>query len=216
MRALIRRAAFLAPLVAGAVTAIVGTSSGMASASVAAHRGGGRRRRQLVRRGGLYLHAALDGQHVRDGCESADLQARHRRHGREPVLQRHHRQLTGAIHQLPGLYTDLSNCSTNDVPLGTTSSSPLLNDFSSASTAPAFSYVTGNLCDDMHGTTGCTTGLIQSGDTWLSEWIPLITSTPVYQSGDAAIIVVWDEGAALPGRSATTTPPTRAATSRRS
>jgi hypothetical protein len=91
-------------------------------------------------------------------------------------------------------YTDLSNCSTNDVPLGTTSNSPLLKDFSSESTAPEFAYVTGNLCDDMHGTTGCETGLITAGDTWLSHWLPLITGTKVYKDNDTVILVVWDEG----------------------
>jgi hypothetical protein len=92
-------------------------------------------------------------------------------------------------------YTDLSNCATRDVPLGTTSNSPLLKDFGSESTAPAFAYVTGNLCDDMHGTTGCESGLIKKGDTWLSDWIPKITSTSVYRANDTVIIVVWDEGA---------------------
>jgi hypothetical protein len=93
-------------------------------------------------------------------------------------------------------YTDLSNCATNDVPLGTTGNSALLKDFSSESTAPAFSYVTGNLCDDMHGTTGCSAStLITKGDTWLSDWIPKITSTPVYKDNDTVIFLVWDEGA---------------------
>lgn len=91
-------------------------------------------------------------------------------------------------------YTDLSNCATNDVPLGTTSDSPLLQAFGSESTAPAYSYVTGNLCDDMHGTTGCDSNLVQNGDAWLSTWIPAITSTPVYQDNDTAIFLVWDEG----------------------
>jgi hypothetical protein len=95
-------------------------------------------------------------------------------------------------------YTDLTRCNKRDVPLGTTSDSPLLQDFSSESTAPAFSYVTGNLCDDMHGATGCTTNLIQAGDTWLSTWIPLITSSAVYQDGDTVIFLVWDEGPAGP------------------
>lgn len=92
-------------------------------------------------------------------------------------------------------YTDLSNCATDDVPLGTTSDSPLLKDFSSESTAPAYSYLTGNLCDDMHGASGCESGLIKAGDNWLSTWIPLITSSKVYQDGDTAIFLVWDEGA---------------------
>jgi Phosphoesterase family/FG-GAP repeat len=92
-------------------------------------------------------------------------------------------------------YTDLANCATNDVPLGTLSDSPLLQDFSKESTAPAFAYVTGDLCDDMHGISGCESGLIQAGDTWLSEWIPAITSTKVWKDKDTVIFLVWDEGA---------------------
>jgi hypothetical protein len=92
-------------------------------------------------------------------------------------------------------YTDLANCATNDVPLGTTSNSPLLKDFGSESTAPAFAYLTGNLCDDMHGTTGCAKStLIPKGDTWLSQWLPLITATKVYKDKDTVIFLVWDEG----------------------
>lgn len=93
-------------------------------------------------------------------------------------------------------YTDLPDCATNDVPLGTTSSSPLLNDLQSDATAPAYSWVVPNLCDDMHGHTGCATGpaLIQAGDSWLKQWLPLITSTPTYQAGDTAIFIFWDEG----------------------
>jgi phosphatidylinositol-3-phosphatase len=92
-------------------------------------------------------------------------------------------------------YTDLSNCGSDDVPLGPTSDSPLLQALSSESTAPAYAYVTGNLCDDMHGASGCESDLIQKGDTWLSTWIPLITSSKVYQDDDTAIFLTWDEGA---------------------
>jgi Phosphoesterase family/IPT/TIG domain len=92
-------------------------------------------------------------------------------------------------------YTDLTGCATDDVPLGTTSSSPLLSDFSSEATAPSFAFVTPNVCDDMHGTTGCPNpNLILAGDDWLKQWLPLITSTTVYKSHDTAIFIVWDEG----------------------
>ncbi len=91
-------------------------------------------------------------------------------------------------------YTDLPDCGSNDVPLGTTGDSALLKNFSSESTAPAVAYVTGNLCDDMHGNTGCTTAVVRRGDTWLSEWIPRITSTRVYRDNDTVIFLVWDEG----------------------
>ena len=92
-------------------------------------------------------------------------------------------------------YTDLANCSTNDVPLGTSTSSALLTDFSSDATAPRFAFVTPNLCDDMHGNTGCSGNEVTDGDTWLSQWVPLITGTAAYAAGDTAVFIVWDEGA---------------------
>ncbi|MGD0084732.1 MAG: alkaline phosphatase family protein [Acidimicrobiales bacterium] len=92
-------------------------------------------------------------------------------------------------------YTDLTSCSSDDLALGTATDSPLIRDFSSQSTAPAFALVTPNICDDMHGATGCPNNLIKTGDSWLEQWIPLVTATPVYRSGDTAIFIVWDEGA---------------------
>jgi hypothetical protein len=91
-------------------------------------------------------------------------------------------------------YTRLSGCRADDVPLGTPRGSALLRDFSHERTAPAVGYVSGNLCDDMHGAPGCRTGRVRRGDTWLSRWIPLITSTPVYRAGHTVIFLVWDEG----------------------
>jgi hypothetical protein len=96
----------------------------------------------------------------------------------------------------PAVYfTDLSaTCGTRDVQLGTTSSSPLLTDFAHESTAPRFAMVTPNLCDDMHGATGCPSNLILTGDTWLSQWLPLITNTTVYKANDTLVIIDWDDG----------------------
>jgi hypothetical protein len=92
-------------------------------------------------------------------------------------------------------YTDLaSTCGTHDVPLGTTSSSPLLRNFAHETTAPKFAMVTPNLCDDMHGAAGCPSNLIKTGDTWLSQWLPLITKTTVYKHNDTLVIIDWDEG----------------------
>ena len=86
-------------------------------------------------------------------------------------------------------YLDLkTSCSRFDVPLGTAADSALLKDFSRQATAPAFSFVTPNLIDDMHN------GTTAQGDSWLKTWLPLITKTPVYQSGNTAIFITWDEG----------------------
>jgi phosphatidylinositol-3-phosphatase len=95
----------------------------------------------------------------------------------------------------PAVYdTDLTNCAQRDVPLGKTSDSPLLKNFSSEKTAPAFAWITPNLCDDMHGISGCPSNLLKTGDTWLSQWIPKLTSTAVYKKHDTVIFLTWDEG----------------------
>ena len=101
-------------------------------------------------------------------------------------------------------YTDLKNCSTNDVPLGTTSSSPLLKAFSSNSTAPAFSFVTPNLCDDMHGVPGVCLSLnlpVADGPTRGSA--PGSGSSPRRRStspGDTAVFVAGTRGGGGSGR----------------
>jgi len=95
-----------------------------------------------------------------------------------------------AVKHNPAVYfSDLSaGCSTHDVALGSTSNSPLLRALSSERTAPAFSLVTPNLCNDMHD---CGVG---TGDAWLSTWLPRITSSTVYKAKDTAVFIVWDEG----------------------
>lgn len=52
---------------------------------------------------------------------------------------------------------------------------------------PTFSFVTPNICDDMHS---CPTA---TGDRWLSTWVPRILASPAYGSGSTAVFVVWDE-----------------------
>jgi hypothetical protein len=85
-------------------------------------------------------------------------------------------------------YTDVSTqCLTNDVPMGTTSSGAL-HDAVVGGTLPTFSTVTPNLNNDMHD------GSAQQADAWLAGWIPQITSGPDYQAGRLTINIVWDEG----------------------
>jgi hypothetical protein len=99
-------------------------------------------------------------------------------------------------HNPAAYYANLStSCKGRDVSLGTATNSPLLKAFQSESTAPAFSFVTPNICDDMHGALNCLFNLERDGDSWLQTWLPKITATPVYQSNDTAIVIVWDEGA---------------------
>jgi phosphatidylinositol-3-phosphatase len=56
--------------------------------------------------------------------------------------------------------------------------------------APAYMFVTPNLCDDMHS---CP---IANGDRWLAKWIPMIVSSPTYRHGHTAILLTFDEGSA--------------------
>jgi phosphatidylinositol-3-phosphatase len=73
-------------------------------------------------------------------------------------------------------YTNLSDCSTLDVPLGST---PDLS--------AKFTFVTPNLIDDMHD------GTVQQGDTWLSTFLPKVLSSAEYQAGKTAVYITWDE-----------------------
>ena len=56
--------------------------------------------------------------------------------------------------------------------------------------APAYMFVTPNLCDDMHD---CS---LASGDRWLASWIPMMVASRTYRHGHTAILIVWDEGGA--------------------
>ena len=67
-------------------------------------------------------------------------------------------------------------CRSQDVPLST------VPDLSAA-----FTFITPNLCDDMHD---CPTS---SGDGWLAREVPLLLATPQYLSGQTAIFITWDE-----------------------
>jgi len=79
-----------------------------------------------------------------------------------------------------------ARCAAGDVPLGTTSRGA----FSTAlakGTLPAFSFVTPNLCNDMHD---CP---VSVGDAWLGRWLDRITASPTYRAGHTVVFVVWDE-----------------------
>ncbi|HET9990548.1 MAG TPA: alkaline phosphatase family protein [Kofleriaceae bacterium] len=62
-----------------------------------------------------------------------------------------------------------------------------------AGTMPAYVFITPNLCNDMHGATGCPAGSdITRGDTWLSNELPRIVTYAT--AHDSIIYVIWDEG----------------------
>ena len=90
-------------------------------------------------------------------------------------------------HNPEAYYTNIRTaCNSDNVPMGTTSSGAFLNALNSG-TLPKFSFVTPNLCNDMHD---CT---VSTGDTWLSSFLPKILSSSMYTSGGTAVFITWDE-----------------------
>lgn len=60
-------------------------------------------------------------------------------------------------------------------------------------TVPAYSFITPNLCDDMHNASGCASGdSIANGDAWLAANLPPIFESKAYARG-GAVFVTWDE-----------------------
>ena len=63
-------------------------------------------------------------------------------------------------------------------------------------TMPRYVFITPNLCNDMHGATGCpmtgTNGDIMMGDTWLSNELPRILAYA--NAHDGVVYLTWDEG----------------------
>ena len=118
-----------------------------------------------------------------------------------------------AVKHNPAAYYLLSRraCTRWDVPLGTTSSGRLLSDLR-GSRLPAFSFVTPDLCHDMHD---CP---VSTGDAWLERWVPMIVASPQYRSGATLLVVTFDEADSDPNRvptivvSRSTRPGTRSAT----
>jgi hypothetical protein len=60
-----------------------------------------------------------------------------------------------------------------------------------------FTFVTPNICDDMHSCPtapeGATAKQIRNGDTWLSKFLPQVFATRQYRSGSTAVFLTWDE-----------------------
>jgi hypothetical protein len=77
---------------------------------------------------------------------------------------------------------------------------PLADDLSSEGTTPAFATISPSLCNDGHDETcaspsaaGGSVGGLRAADAWLRRWMPLLLSSPAYQSGSMAIVVTFDE-----------------------
>jgi hypothetical protein len=96
---------------------------------------------------------------------------------------------TYAVRHNPALYYPslASQCATNDVPLGTTSSGALATDLRNG-TLPTLSTVTPNVNNDMHD------GTVAQADAWVDQWLPAIVQSKDYQSGNLVVLIAWDEG----------------------
>ena len=69
----------------------------------------------------------------------------------------------------------------------------LSSDLTSNSVA-RYNFITPNLCDDMHNSSGCATAdRIRNGDDWLAGALPQILASPAYQN-NGAVFITWDEG----------------------
>jgi phospholipase C len=90
-------------------------------------------------------------------------------------------------HNPAGYYTGIRTaCGSQDVPMGSTSSGAFHTALTTG-TLPAFSFVTPNMCDDMHD---CS---VATGDAWLSKWMTQILASPAYTAGKTAVVVTFDE-----------------------
>ena len=68
----------------------------------------------------------------------------------------------------------------------------LARDLSAGSLAN-YNFITPDLCDDGHNSTGCATSdSVKNSDTWLSSEVPKILASAAYQSG-GALFITWDE-----------------------
>jgi hypothetical protein len=96
-------------------------------------------------------------------------------------------------HAPPPYYTsEAKRCQDWDVPMGTTGAGALHDDL--ATGLQAYSIVTANACDEMHGSPVCPTHLVSDGDKWLAKWMPMIIASPDFQQDRLVVIITWDEG----------------------
>ena len=61
-------------------------------------------------------------------------------------------------------------------------------------TVARYNFITPNLCNDMHNSSGCATrDSVKNGDTWLAQAVPTILQSKAYADG-GALFITWDEG----------------------
>jgi hypothetical protein len=56
-----------------------------------------------------------------------------------------------------------------------------------------YNFITPNLCDDMHNSTGCASSdSVRNGDDWLRTNVPMLLSSAAYNRG-GVVLITWDE-----------------------
>jgi hypothetical protein len=55
-----------------------------------------------------------------------------------------------------------------------------------------YNFITPNLCNDMHGASGCPRDLVKAGDDFLASVVPMIMASESYTDA-GAIFITWDE-----------------------
>lgn len=86
--------------------------------------------------------------------------------------------------------TGSADCVRNVVDL-----SEFKGDVKAIATTPNLSYITPDVCDDAHDTpcVDGSAGGLATAETWLKEWVPVITSSPAFEK-DGMLVVTFDEG----------------------
>jgi hypothetical protein len=80
-------------------------------------------------------------------------------------------------------------CAAHNIPY---SSAQLTADLGAGSVA-SYTFITPNLCNDMHNNTGCgSSDSIKNGDDFLASIVPIIQASAAYQTG-GVIFITWDE-----------------------
>jgi len=89
-----------------------------------------------------------------------------------------------AVRHNPGPYFTNARtaCSTQDVPV-----------LSSPAFSAAYTFVTPNLCNDMHD---CS---VTTGDNWLKAFVPKVLGSSEYNNGNLVLFLTWDEGGGSTG-----------------
>jgi len=99
------------------------------------------------------------------------------------------------VRHVPAAYytSEATRCPQWDVPMGSPDAGAFHDDLA-AGKLPAYSFVTPDACDDMHGAPACPSDWTGSGDAWLRTWMPQILAGPDYTQVRLVVVITWDEG----------------------